>query len=587
MLEALFIRNIVLIDQLELKFGKGLSVLTGETGAGKSILLDSLALALGGRADQRLVRAGADQAEVTASFALNPIVQMRIDALLGEAGLDSEVGQIILRRVLQRDGRNRSYINDRAASVGLMREIGSLLVEIQGQNDRLGLLDPSQHSELLDASANLQDEAANLTTLWQNWRDHLQAAQTSQQEGEALSRERDYLSHAVTELEKAQILPHEEQELSERHALLKNAAKLGDAIQATYSQLSGENGAESKLAKSLKNLDRVVQKTAHSSAIEPMVEACRQGLEQAYNLVGESLSSLQMINDELSEGVAHLSELEERLYFLRDLGRKYGVPPDELPSTLATMQASLTKIGQNHESQHQLAQRTAVAKQAWQQAALSLASKRQQAAQSLAARVNQELPSLKLPHAEFRVNCIDLDPEQWNSQGSQRIGFVASMNPGAPHGPIEKIASGGELSRLLLALKVVLAAEASAATIIFDEVDSGIGGATAAAVGARLTELAKSVQILCVTHSPQVAACGQTHWRVSKQPFQPSSIRPMATDDEPIEGKTLGTAWRTQIHSLSPAERAQEIARMLAGDTITNEALAAAQSLLREAASQL
>jgi DNA repair protein RecN (Recombination protein N) len=552
MLLGLTIRDVVLIDRLDLAFHAGLCVLTGETGAGKSILLDALGLALGMRAESGLVRQGADQAVVTAEFALtqdHPAL-----ALLAETGIAVEGERLVLRRVVNADGRSRAFIDDQPASIGLLRQLGETLVEIQGQFEQQGLLDPATHRQALDAYGGYRAETTALAEAWRRWR--AIAAERADAEAQ-LARARadeDYLRHAQAELDALEPKPGEEASLADERALLMNREKLIEALDAALAELAGERGGERALNAAERQLERLRDRAGGR------LDAALAALERAQVETREAVAQLEAAARGIGRDQASLETIEERLFALRALARKHGVTPEDLPQLRAGIAARIAALDDGGDRLRQLMRREVEARQAYLATAETLGKKRRQAAKALDVAVMRELPPLKLEKARFQTVLTPLAEADWGEHGSERVHFEVATNPGAAPGPLARIASGGELSRFMLALKVVLARTSPVPTLVFDEVDSGIGGAVAAAVGERLHRLGQELQVLVVTHSPQVAARGTHHWRVEKRQAQQ---------------KTL-----TRVAELSAEERREEIARMLSGSAITAEARAAAASLM-------
>ncbi|MDU8911153.1 DNA repair protein RecN [Aestuariicoccus sp. MJ-SS9] len=548
MLRALEIRDMLIIDRLELAFQPGLNVLTGETGAGKSILLDSLGFVLGWRGRAELVRSGAAQGEVTAVFDL-PEGHAAF-GVLEEAGLPADDG-LILRRVNTADGRKSGWVNDRRASGEVLRALSATLVELHGQHDDRGLLNPRGHRAILDAyagNAGLLDEARAA------WSALGQARKALVAEEAALARireEEDFLRHAVAELEKLDPQPGEDAELDTRRRLMQSAERIRDDI-AHASAALGYDGAEGAMANALRWLEGAAER-ADGRLDAPMAALTRAmaELDEAARGVADCLDALEF--DPLE-----LEETEERLFALRGLARKHQVGPEELPELAQGLSARLAELDAGEEQIADLRRRVAEAEARHDTAAHALAEARRAAAARLDAAVMAELAPLKMERAVFATEIAPADP---GPEGRDAVAFTVATNPGAPAGALNKIASGGELSRFLLALKVCLAEEQNrGVTMIFDEIDRGVGGATADAVGRRLAELATGGQVLVVTHSPQVAALGAHHWRVEKRVdagLTTSTVTPLAAPD-----------------------REAEIARMLAGDTVTEEARAAARALL-------
>ena len=549
MLLGLVIRDIVLIDRLDLAFAPGLTVLTGETGAGKSILLDALGLALGARAESGLLRAGASQAGVTAEFELPRHHGLR--DLLAEHGLDVD-DSLLLRRQLGADGRSRAFVNDQPVGIGLLRQIGDSLVEIVGQFEQHGLLDPATHGEMLDAHGG-HDRPA-VAEAWRAWRETAVARQAAESEIAAAKRDEEFLRHAAQELSGLAPQPGEEAGLAEQRSLMHHRSKLVEAIETAVDELSGERGGESQMNQARRRLDRIADKAA--GRLDPAISA----LDRAQAELAEATDQLTRLARDLDADPRRLEKIEDRLYALRDLARKHNVPVDELAATRERIESQLARLDDRSGSLAKLTQAEGETRQAYMAAAEALSAARKKTAAKLDKRVMAELTPLKLDRARFATVIERLGEPHWGPTGLDRVAFEVATNPGSPPGPIGRIASGGELARFLLALKVVLAAEGSAPTLVFDEVDSGIGGATAAAVGERLARLSRSRQLLVVTHSPQVAAQAQHHWRVEKSAGKAGSL--------------------THAGELDAAARREEIARMLSGTTISDEARAAADRLL-------
>jgi DNA repair protein RecN (Recombination protein N) len=550
MLLGLAIRDIVLIDRLDLAFAPGLSVLTGETGAGKSILLDALGLALGARADAALLRRGASQASVTAEFEL-PSHHHPAASVLAEQGLAVE-GNLLLRRQIGADGRSRAFVNDQPVGVGLLRQIGDLLVEIVGQFEQHGLMDPATHGAMLDAYGGHGSETVGAA--WRGWQATIEARATEESEVAVARRDEEYLRHAAAELAGLKPKAGEEDLLAEQRALMMHRAKLGEALEAALSDLAGGRGGESLLNQARRRLDRISDKAA--GRLDPAIAS----LDRAQAELAEAVEQLSRLTREIDSDPRRLEKLEERLFALRDLARKHQVAVDDLAALAERIDAQLTRLEDRSGSLAALGQAEAAARQGYLDAAQSLSAARRRTATKLDKVVRTELAPLKLEKARFTTRIEPQGEAQWGPHGVDRIAFEVATNPGAEPGPIGRIASGGELARFMLALKVVLAASGSAPTLVFDEVDSGIGGATAAAVGERLARLSRSRQLLVVTHSPQVAAQAHHHWRVEKSAGR--------------GGAATGAV------ALDPHARREEIARMLSGATISDEARAAADRLI-------
>lgn len=553
MLQSLTIRDVVLIDRMELGFRPGLCVLTGETGAGKSILLDALGLALGVRAESGLVRNGAEQAVVTAVFALPAGHPAR--ARVREHGLEGEGdGVLVLRRLLTADGRSRAFINDQPASVGLLRELGEMLVEIEGQFAQRGLLNASTHREALDAFGGHGAELQTMQAAWSAWQTARQAREAAEQRLAKARAEEDYLRHALLELDTLKPERGEEQTLADSRAFLQQRERLGEALEAALLELAGDRGAERAVSSALRPLERLREKLG--GRLDPAVTA----IERAATELREAIAQVEAALRELGPAGQSLEQQEERLFALRALGRKHGVAVDALADLRAEIAGKVEALEDGGSEVKTLQRREAEARNDFVAIASHVGERRRSAAKALDAAVAKELKPLKLDKARFATVLTVLPETEWSEWGAERAHFEVQTNPGAPPGPLAKIASGGELARFLLALKVVLARSLPALTLVFDEVDSGIGGAVAAAVGERLHRLGEKLQVLVVTHSPQVAAKGTHHWRVAKRQAASNTL--------------------TTVAELSAAERQEEIARMLSGSVITAEARAAAASLM-------
>ncbi len=553
MLTGLTIRDIVLIDRLRLSFSGGLAVLTGETGAGKSILLDSLGLALGRRSEAKLVRPGADKASITAEFELPE--DHAVHAILDENDLPRE-DHLILRRTVSADGRSKAFVNDQPVGIALLKQIGERLVEVQGQFDQHGLLDAATHIDLLDAFGGLDAERGQVERLFGGWQAARREFDKAAAKAEAARKEEDYLRFAAEELDKLSPQPGEEEDLAERRTLLQNAERLTESITAAVDFLSGNGGADDGLRQAQRALDRVADKMG-----ERLNEVVA-GLDRAAVEIEEAIGQLNRIGSDLNADSGALEDIEERLFALRDIARKHGTGVDDLPRLREDIAERLTFIDAGEERLAALTAQAEAARKEYERAAETLSAKRRSAAERLDAAVNAELPPLKLERARFATEIHPLEPSRWGPNGRDRVGFAVTTNPGMPGGPLDKIASGGELSRFLLAIKVALAEVGTVPTLVFDEVDAGVGGATAAAVGERLGRLAERLQVLVVTHSPQVAARGVSHWRVAKSTGN--------------DGRAA-----TSVSSLDPHNRREELARMLSGAEITDEARAAADRLIQ------
>ncbi|WP_020697137.1 DNA repair protein RecN [Reyranella massiliensis] len=558
MLASLSIRDFVLIEKLDLDFSRGgsggLGALTGETGAGKSILIDALSLALGARAESGAVRRGAAQASVSASFDLPR--NHPAHAVLGEQGLDQE-DVLTLRRMIGADGRGRAFVNDQPASVALLRRLGETLVEIQGQMEQHGLLDTATHRQSLDAFAGLEKMAASVAAAWTAWRAAEQAHAEALAAAEAARRDEDFLRHAVKELETLAPKADDEETLAAERQLMRAGSALGEAVAQALGELEQGRGAVAALRSAHRHVERHVDKAAGR------LDAALSALDRALSETTEAQAQLEAARDALDFDPSRLEKIEERLFALRAAARKHHVTVPELAALAARFAAQIAALDDGEAGLKKLASAAKTARAAYVTAAEAQAAARRKGAARLDKAVASELGPLKLERAKFVTEVASLPEAEWSAAGIDRVQFTVATNPGAPPAPIAKIASGGELSRFLLALKVCLAKVGDTPTIVFDEVDSGIGGATAAAVGERLKRLAKDVQVLVVTHSPQVAAIADRHWLIRKT--------------------TTRNAASTDVLSLDSKGRREEIARMLSGAEVTAEARAAADKLLATA----
>jgi len=547
MLRALDIRDILIIDHLELGFQPGLNVLTGETGAGKSILLDSLGFVLGWRGRAELVRQGAEQGEVVAEFDLPEGHPAR--AVLEEAGLPAGE-ELILRRVNTRDGRKTAWVNDRRCSGEVLRQLSDTLVELHGQHDDRGLLNPRGHRDLLDTYGGLEAQRAKVRAAWRAMAEARKALETAQAALEEVRAEEEFLRHAVGELDALDPQPGEDEALDGRRRLMQQAEKIREDIARAQAAL-GLEGAEGAAGDALRWLDGVADR-AEGQLDEPIAAIGRAMVE-----LDEAAQGVTRCLDGLTFNPLELEECEERLFAIRAMARKHGVAPDELGEFAEGLRGKLAALEQGDADLKSLEGTLEEAKAAYDAAAVELSEARTRAAGALDQAVMNELAPLKMERAVFSTVIETAEP---GPEGRDAVTFTVATNPGAPAGPLNKIASGGELSRFLLALKVCLTGTDSGLTMIFDEIDRGVGGATADAVGRRLKQLAEGGQVLVVTHSPQVAAQGAHHWRVEKKV---------------VDEQTLST-----VTALPNSDRVDEIARMLSGDTITDEARAAAQALM-------
>ena len=552
MLKALSIRNVVLIDKLDLEFSGGLGVLSGETGAGKSILLDSLGLLLGNRADTGLISQGADKLVVSGVFELkdkeNPFFKLCL-----ENELDVE-DDIILKRTLDRNGKGKILLNDQPVSLRFLKEIGPYLVEIHGQFDNQGLLNPATHLDVLDSFGGYKAELEQTRETYRAYKEIQKKLEAAQNAYAAAVTEEDNLRHWADELEKAKIRPDEE--LNRRRTEMMHAEKLIENLNLAYSSLQGRDiGA--LIQKAQAAISRV------NALTENRFEDIETALDTALVQLDEAVSRIEQTQAEISLNANEADAVEERLFALKALARKHQTSIAELPTKLVEFRQKLEALDKGGADIADLERASAKAYQAFLAAAKNLSAKRQAAAQTLSESVMRELPPLKMERAVFEATVTPLEETNFSEKGIDRVIFTVSTNPNSPQGPLNKIASGGELARFMLALKVNLAQKSSVETLVFDEVDSGIGGATAQAVGERLSRLSRTVQVLVVTHSPQVASFSQEHFKVTK----------IQTENQS----------HTQVSKLTPAQKQEEIARMLSGKDITDEARLAASVLVKGA----
>ncbi len=552
MLTSLSIRNVVLIDALDLSFGRGLGVLTGETGAGKSILLDALGLVLGNRADSALVRSGEAQASVTATFEF-ATMPAAITAVLDDAEVELEPGEpLILRRRVKADGGSRGFVNDQPVGVALLRELAASLVELHGQHDDRGLVNPRGHRLLLDRFAGA--DTAKTAAAWQEWRAveaQLEAARTDHAD---LVAEQDLLLAHLAELTKVEPQDGEETELATARSDMQKGEKLADDLEHLRLVWDGSDSALAQMRAAARRLDRIGDQ-------HPLLAEALASLDRAVIEAGEAEDRLEEAARALTFDPLELDRIETRLFELRALARKHDCTVDELPGKMRELRERLDAIELMDVAEAELAKKAAACAQTYRDRANILSAARKKAAAKLDKAVAAELAPLKLDAARFQTDVAPLPEERWGADGMDGVEFLIATNPGAPFAPLNKIASGGELSRFILALKVALAQQGGAATVIFDEIDRGVGGAVASAIGDRLARLAEEEgQLLAVTHSPQVAARGGTHYLIAKS--------------------SQGIVTRTSVGKLDEAGRQEEIARMLSGAEITEEARAQADRLL-------
>lgn len=556
MLSGLSVRNVVLIESLDLTFSHGLSALTGETGAGKSILLDALGMAAGARSDRGLVRAGTDKASTTASFALSETHP--VWALLNDQDLDGDASEDLrLRRVVSADGRSRAYVNDQAVGVKILSGIGSLLLEVHGQHDGRGLLDPNTHLGMLDNFGSYASELLAVRTAYKDRRETQKALDALLERQAKAGDEREFLDLAIAELDRLDPRAGEDEVLAEQRRFLQGAEGALSELTAAQDTL-GEGGEfEERLTRALTGIERVRAKFGESeSRASKALQTAAEGLERALLETNDAREAVGHAAEAFDVEPGKLEEVEERLFALRAAARKYGVGIDALLTKRASFAEELDAIETVEADIAATLKRRDAAKASYDRADQALTAARKTAASALDQAVATELPPLKMDRAQFVTEISDA-PE--SSAGTDLIRFTVSTNPGTPLGPLDKIASGGEMARFALAIKVALAAKTQC-VMVFDEVDQGVGGSVATAVGRRLAKLSESAQVFVVTHSPQVAASADHQFRIEKT--------------------STGTATNTHVHAISESEREEEIARMLAGDTITDAARAAARQLM-------
>ena len=554
MLTRLTIRNIVLIEALDLAFRGGLGVLTGETGAGKSILLDALGLVLGNRAESGMVRAGTDKASVTATFEFS-VLPVSIAQTLSEAEIDVEPGEtLILRRTLKADGGSRAFVNDQPVSVALLREIAPALVELHGQHDDRGLANPRGHRALLDRFAG--GDPVTVANAWATWRAAEDRLAAAREQVAAAQADQDLLLAHLAELTAIEPQAGEEARLAETRAAMQKGERLSGDLEALRQLWEGSDSPLAALRVAARRLDRIASE-------HPLLTEALAGLDRAVIEAGEAEDKLSAAGEALVHDPLALERAETRLFDLRAIARKHQCEVDQLPDKMRELRAQLDAIEGGEAELDVLAAAARTAGDTYREHARALHEARQAGARRLDHAVAGELAPLKLDAARFRTSVTELPEDRWGPQGIDAVEFLIATNPGADFASLNKIASGGELSRFILALKVALAEKGGAATMIFDEIDRGVGGAVASAIGERLSRLAEGGQVLVVTHSPQVAARGRTHYVIQKS--------------------SEGTVTRTSVTLLDAGARQEEIARMLSGAEVTPEARAQADRLLEGA----
>ncbi|NNE78694.1 MAG: DNA repair protein RecN [Silicimonas sp.] len=547
MLRSLDIRDMLIIDRLELSLAPGLNVLTGETGAGKSILLDALGFVLGWRGRSELVREGADQGEVVAEFDLprgHPAFEV-----LDEAGLSGDDG-LILRRVNARDGRKTAWVNDRRVSGDVLRQLSDTLVELHGQHDDKGLLNARGHRVLLDTFGGLEDDVARVRVAWRDMQGAKAELSEARERLAAVQKEEDFFRHAVGEMDALMPEVGEDEALDGQRRLMQGAEKIREDVGRAHQAL-GPEGAERMMQDAARWLEGAAEQA------EGALDAAMEALDRAVQELGVAEQGVMQALDRLTFDASELERVEERLFAIRALSRKHGVQPDDLPRLGDDLRAKLATLDAGADDLKSLEDAVEEASSSYEAAADALGQARARAAEALDLAMVGELAPLKMERATFTT---EISETEAGPEGRDQVAFTVATNPGAPAGPLNKIASGGELSRFLLALKVCLTSGSDGITMIFDEIDRGVGGATADAVGRRLEDLARDAQVLVVTHSPQVAARAAHHWRVEKKVEREVTL--------------------SRVVALSDTDRVDEIARMLAGDTVTDEARSAARVLL-------
>lgn len=551
MLHHLRITNIALIDEATLEFASGLCVLTGETGAGKSILLDALGLALGQRSDPRLLRHGATQGSVTASFHMDG--HESLPEFLAAQGLPVE-DTLILRRVITSDGRSKAFLNDAPISVALLKEVGEQLVEIHGQHDQRKLFSPAAQRGILDGFAGNESVRKKTQKYYEAWQQAVVKLAALEESLKNAHGEEDYLSHAVAELRKLNPQPGEEAELAGKRQLLMQREKSINVLSDALGSITGSTDAAGSLYSASRNLQRAAP--ADAAWLTPLTEA----LEKAGDAASEAQALLEKTLDDVQDGEARVDEVEERLFALRAAARKFQCPVEELAATRTELESRLAMLSSAQDEKDRLKQQIEVTQKAYIEVAEALRATRKKAAEQIEKAMVKELKPLKMEHAIFKVSMEPLAENQWSGSGMDNVMFLIQPNKGGTLEPLHKVASGGELSRIMLSLKCVAADDLPCTTLIFDEVDTGVSGAVAEAIGRRLKLLGKKALVLVVTHLPQVAVFGSDHLRVQK--------------------KVKGNETFTRIEALDEKARREEIARLLSGNEVTSEALAAAGKLL-------
>ncbi len=553
MLKTLSIRNVVLIDSLDIDFSNGLVVFSGETGAGKSILLDSLGLLLGNKAETSLIRTGADKLSVTGVFDVSS--KNKIYDIAKEHELDID-GDIIIKRIISLDGKNKILFNDQIITLKLLKELSQNLIEIHGQHDNQGLLNSNTHCDILDEYAKCDKDKSFTKYCYENYREAIKELEKKEQEIQKAKEDEENIIHWVKELEKISPQKGEEEELKIRRSELMNAEKIIEKLNTAYSCLNGGNSIVDSISKAINSISRA------NEFVNDKYKDIEQNLENAMYSINDAIEQIESSSSDISYNQNEIDNIETRLFALRDLAKKHQTDIDSLPEKLDELKELLQNLQKGEDCLHNLKIRVKELKDEYINKAEALSKKRKEFAEQLNKNIMKELPPLKMEKAKFQTTISQKEEDFWSTNGWDKVCFEVSTNPNTPLGPLNKIASGGELSRFMLALKVNLAQQGTQETLIFDEIDAGIGGATAEAVGERLSKLAKNVQVFVVTHSPQVASFSNEHFKVEKN--------------------TINNVTTTSIQKLTSDGKLEEIARMLAGEKITEEARAAARVLLNK-----
>ena len=553
MLKTLSIRNVVLIDSLDIDFSNGLVVFSGETGAGKSILLDSLGLLLGNKAETSLIRTGADKLSVTGVFEVSS--NNKIFDIAKEYDLDID-GDIIIKRIISLDGKNKILFNDQIITLKLLKELSQNLIEIHGQHDNQGLLNSNTHCDILDEYAKCDKDKSFTKYCYENYREAIKELEKKEQEIQKAKEDEENIIHWVKELEKISPQKGEEEELKIRRSELMNAEKIIEKLNTAYSCLNGGNSIVDSISKAINSISRA------NEFVNDKYKDIEQNLENAMYSINDAIEQIESSSSDISYNQNEIDNIETRLFALRDLAKKHQTDIDSLPEKLDELKELLQNLQKGEDCLHNLKIRVKELKDEYINKAEALSKKRKEFAEQLNKNIMKELPPLKMEKAKFQTTISQKEEDFWSTNGWDKVCFEVSTNPNTPLGPLNKIASGGELSRFMLALKVNLAQQGTQETLIFDEIDAGIGGATAEAVGERLSKLAKNVQVFVVTHSPQVASFSNEHFKVEKN--------------------TINNVTTTSIQKLTSDGKLEEIARMLAGEKITEEARAAARVLLNK-----